>query len=75
LVNTGGADVTNGGALNHVANGKSLDSLVLGDTSRAVAAAHKLHVATSRLVAAAISSFSRLHIPEPIPDRIWQERQ
>lgn len=66
MVNTGRADITDGRAFNHVADGKSLDSLVFGYASRAVAAAHKFHVATAGLVATAISSFSRLYNSEPI---------
>jgi len=43
-------DITNGGGFNHVADGESLDCLVLRSTSRAVAAADGLDVATSLLV-------------------------
>lgn len=45
---------TDGGRFNHVANGESLDCLVLGRTSRAVGASNRLHVASSFLVAAAV---------------------
>lgn len=45
---------TDGGGLNHVADGESLDRLVLGSASRAVRAADGLDVATARLVATAI---------------------
>ena len=61
LVNAGGTDVTNGGALNHVTDCESLDSLILAYASRAVTAAHKLDMTTARLVAASIPSFSRLY--------------
>lgn len=60
LVDTGRTDITNGCALDHVADGESLDGLVLGNASGAVAAAYKFDVTASRLVAAAISSFCRL---------------
>ena len=42
---------TNGGRLDHVADGKSLYRLVLGSTSAAVRAADGLDVATTLLVA------------------------
>lgn len=45
-------DITNGGGLDHVADGKSLDRLVLGSASRAVAAANGLDVAATLLVTA-----------------------
>ena len=73
LVNAGCADVTNSGALNHIPDSESLDGLVLGYTSRAVAAAHKLDMATASLVAAAISSFSRLHNSEPMPSSLGKD--
>ena len=41
---------TNGGRLDHVANGESLDGLVLGCAAGAVAAADGLDVATTLLV-------------------------
>lgn len=47
-------DITDGGRLDHVANGESLDCLVLGRASRAVAAADGLDVAAALLVAAAV---------------------
>lgn len=43
---------TDGGRLNHVADGKSLDGLVLGSASRAVGAANGLDVASALLVTA-----------------------
>lgn len=45
---------TDGGRLNHVADGEALDRLVLGSASRAVAAADGLDVAAALLVAAAV---------------------
>lgn len=44
---------TDGGRLNHVADGESLDRLVLGSASRAVGAADGLDVAATLLVTAA----------------------
>lgn len=45
---------TDGGGLNHVADGESLDGLVLGGASRAVGATDRLDVAPAVLVAAAV---------------------
>lgn len=45
---------TDGGRLNHVADGESLDCLVLGSASRAVGAADGLDVAATLLVTAAV---------------------
>lgn len=45
---------TDGSRLNHVADGESLDRLILGGASRAVAAADGLGVAAALLVAAAV---------------------
>ena len=59
-VDAGLADITNSGTLNHVPHGEPLDRLILGDAARAVRAAHEGDVATSLLVAAAISSFFSL---------------
>ena len=50
------ADITDGSALDHVADGEALDRLVLRDAARAVRAAHERYVATATLVTAAISS-------------------
>ena len=44
---------TDGGGLDHVADGESLDCLVLGGASRAVGAADGLDVATTLLVTTA----------------------
>ena len=44
---------TDSGGLNHVADGESLDGLVLGGASRAVGATDRLDVAPAVLVAAA----------------------
>jgi hypothetical protein len=44
---------TDGGGLDHVADGESLDCLVLGSASRAVGAADGLDVATALLVTTA----------------------
>lgn len=59
---------TNGGRLNHVTDGESLDGLVLGGTSGAVGATDGLDVATTLLVTSAIktresaSRFIPIHI-------------
>ena len=45
---------TDGGRFDHVADGESLDCLVLGSASRAVAAANRLDVAAALLVTAAV---------------------
>lgn len=51
------ADIrTNGSRLNHVADGESLDGLVLGRASRAVGAADGVDVAAALLVAAVVLS-------------------
>lgn len=47
---------TNSSRLNHVADGESLDRLVLGGASRAVAASDGLDVAAALLVSAAAKS-------------------
>ena len=47
---------TDGGRLNHVADGESLDRLVLGSASRAVGAADGLDVAAALLVTAAVGA-------------------
>jgi len=59
LINRCILDITHSGRLDHVAHGKALDGLVLGDTPRAVGAPHKVDFAASVLVAPAISSFLR----------------
>lgn len=46
---------TDGSRLDHVADGESLDRLVLGSASRAVGAADGLDVAAALLVTAAVS--------------------
>ena len=56
------ADITDGSALDHVADGEALDRLVLRDAARAVRAAHKSYVATATLVTAAISSLLGLFV-------------
>ena len=48
------AQRTDGGRLDHVADGESLDRLVLGGASRAVGATDRLDVAPAVLVAAAV---------------------
>ena len=53
------AQVTDGSRFDNVADSESLDGLVLGARTRAVRAAHKLDVATSVLVSAAVSSLLR----------------
>lgn len=50
----GASQRTDGSRLNHVADGESLDRLILGRASRAVAAADGLGVAAALLVAAAV---------------------
>lgn len=47
---------TDSSRLNHVADGESLDGLVLGRASRAVAAADGVDVAAALLVAAVVLS-------------------
>lgn len=54
-------DRTNSSRLNHVADGESLDGLVLGRASRAVATADGLGVAAALLVAAVVLSLWRGH--------------
>lgn len=49
-----GGNLTSGGRLNHVADGESLDGLVLGGASRAVGAPDGLDVAAALLVAAVV---------------------
>lgn len=60
MVDAGFADVSDSGALNHVPHCEPLDGLVLSDAARAVGAAHENDMATSLLVAAAISSLFSL---------------
>lgn len=49
-------DITNSGRLDHVADGESLDGLVLGRAARAVGATDRLDVAATLLVAAVVLS-------------------
>ena len=56
LVHTSLADITDRRRLDHVTDGEALDSLVLGDASRAVRATNEVDVATAVLVAAVVSS-------------------
>lgn len=49
---------TDGSGLNHVADGETLDGLVLGNAASAVGAAHGLDVAAAVLVATARKSIS-----------------
>jgi hypothetical protein len=64
LVDRSIADVTDSSRLDHVANGESLDGLVLGDRAGAVGASHKRDVSTAVLVASSVSSLFRLPCPE-----------
>ncbi len=59
LVDRGIRNVTDGGRLDHVADGEALDSLVLGDHTAAVGAANRGDVATALLVASVGSSLLR----------------
>ena len=52
---------TDSGGLDHVADGESLDGLVLRNASRAVGAADGLDVATTLLVATAVQVMSARH--------------
>lgn len=56
-VDTGFTDISDGRALNHVPHCEALDGLIFCDATRAVRATNKSDVATTLLVAAAISSF------------------
>lgn len=56
-INASLVDIPNGGTLDHVPHCEALDGLVLSNTARAVGAADEFNVATSLLVATAISSF------------------
>lgn len=60
-VNTSLANIPNGGTLYHIPHSVALDSFVFANATRAIRAAHKCDVATTLLVAAAISSFLCLH--------------
>jgi hypothetical protein len=51
---------TDGSGLNHVADGESLDGLVLGSAAGAVGAAHGLDVAAAVLVATAVKLLAYL---------------
>ena len=65
---------TDSGGLDHVADGESLDGLVLRNASRAVGAADGLDVATTLLVATAVQIMSARH-PVLIHDqtiRTWK---
>jgi hypothetical protein len=54
-------DIPDGSTLYHVPHCEAFDSLILCHAARAVGAAHEFDVATSLLVAAAISSFLGLY--------------
>ena len=56
---------TDSSGLDHVADGESLDSLVLGDAASAVGAAHGLDVAAAVLVAAAVKKRKRTQVSLP----------
>jgi hypothetical protein len=60
LVNASFADVSDGGALDHVPDCEPLNGLVLSDAARAIRAAHEGDMAAALLVAASVSSFFRL---------------
>lgn len=63
LEDGGISQVADGGDLNHVADGESLDGLILWCASRAVGAADWLDVSTSLLVATAKKSSQKLIRP------------
>lgn len=63
---------TDGSGLDHVADGESLDRLVLGGASRAVGAADGLDVATTLLVTTA-ETLLALPLCEMIVRRCWCE--
>ena len=54
------AERTNSGRLDHVSDGETLDGLILGCASRAVAATDGLGVATTLLVATAVIAVSQM---------------
>jgi hypothetical protein len=56
---------TDSGGLNHVADGESLDGLVLGGASRAVGATDRLDVAPAVLVAAAANQMLAVVLAGP----------
>ena len=56
---------TDSGGLNHVADGESLDGLVLGGASRAVGATDRLDVAPAVLVAAAANQMLAMVLAAP----------
>ena len=59
---------TDGGGLDHVADGKSLDRLILGSASRAVGATDGLDVAATLLVTAAVEVL----VVCPSPDSLFR---
>ena len=65
---------TDGGGLDHVADGESLDRLVLGGASRAVGAADGLDVATTLLVTTAGVLSALLHL-QVLQLRSWAVRE
>ena len=60
LVDRGFREVTESRSLNHVANGKALDSLVLGHATMAVETTHVYDVATVFLAASMIAALHSL---------------
>lgn len=61
-----GGQRTNSSRLDHVADGETLDGLVLGGAARAVAAADGLDMAATLLVAAAASDTLAILSRDPI---------
>jgi hypothetical protein len=56
LIDAGLADISYSRTLDHVSNREAFDRLILGDCSRAVGTSHELHMPSTLLVTAAISS-------------------
>jgi hypothetical protein len=61
FIDGGFLKITHGSGFDHVADGETLDGLVLGTTAVAVDTANKLVVSTAVLVASVISSLAGLY--------------
>lgn len=85
VVDAGFRDITDSGRLDHVADSETLDCLVLGSSTGAVAASHEANVTATALVAAVIATLlghleamdkevSRLLIERSLDDgRVWNQ--
>lgn len=73
-VNGGVTQITNGSGLNHVADGKSLDGLVLWYATGTVRTPYRFDMPAARFIASTVSSFFRHLEVEVLMDRLVMVR-